>query len=69
MILKEIFQVMKLATETDSKLEFIIDAKLMDTVPQVKESMQKIEVSRSSVKEDIGVKDVVNEILEKKSGK
>ena len=43
---------MKLATETDSKLEFIIDTKLVETVQQVKESVQKIEVSRSSIKED-----------------
>ena len=57
-------QVMKLATETDSKLEFIIDAKLVETVQQGKENMQKIEVSRSSVMEDTGVKDVVNKIFE-----
>ena len=60
---------MKLATETDSKLEFIIDAKLVETVQQVKESVQKIEVSRSSVKEDTGVKDVVNEIWKMNEGK
>ena len=38
----DLTQVMKLATETDSKLEFIIDAKLVKTVQQVKESVQKI---------------------------
>ena len=54
---------MKLAKETDSKLEFYTDAKLVETVQQVKR-MQKIEVSRSSVMEDTEVKDVVNEILE-----
>ena len=60
----DLSRVMKLATETDSKLEFIIDAKLMETVQQVKENMQKIEVSRSSVIEDTGVMNIVNEILE-----
>ena len=60
----DLSQVIKLATEIDSKLEFIIDAKLVETVHKVKESAQKIEVSRSSVKEDTGVKDDVNEILE-----
>ena len=35
-------QVMKLATETDSKLEFIIDVKLLETVKQRKKTMQKI---------------------------
>ena len=57
-------QVMKLATETDSKLEFIIDAKLVETAQQMKEIVHKIEVSRSSVQEDTVVKDVVHEILE-----
>ena len=57
-------QVMKLATETDSKLEFIIDAKLVEIVQQVKASVQKIEVSRSMCKGRHRVNDVVNEIFE-----
>ena len=41
---------MKLATESDSKLECIIDAKLVETVQKMKENMQKIEVSISGHK-------------------
>ena len=54
-IKKDLSQVMKLATETDSKFEFIIVAKLVEIIQQVKENMQKIDVSRSSVMEDTGV--------------
>ena len=52
-IKRDISQVMKLDTETDSKLEFIIDAKLFETIQQVKENMQKIGVLRSSVMENM----------------
>ena len=60
---------MKLATEADSMLKFIIDAKLVETVQQVKENMQTFEISRLSVMDDTGVKDVVSEILKNERSK